>query len=565
MRPLCLDALAGILTLLLSVPAHANCPVVETHTGARPARADERLRPMFDVFEERGCLSGRALTLALARYSRAGISVSEDEIQSLGSRIDNGINLLRKEEFARATEQFQQAIDIARGASAALARDHSLRTTALRAYVGLALAFKRWGERLQQARDREAAARAFANAEKWMAEGVRSFPGMEPDRTRGKEAVEWWREIRERQLASPTGTLVADPGDDGVSVFLQEGYMGRGLTTKTGLPPGTYRVYTERAEVSGRVHTVEVRAGEVTRLVLNWRFDSTLRTGPWVGFEYESPIEHRERRGMDAGRIASMLHEPYAIIVGLSSRGDGQYAFGLTVNPSGKALVSGEVLLDDSADTDAILRHFALALSMRGASSKAVPVQGIAPLNLDANPLPWIERPMVASAHAAQGRSRWRRVSQVAIGLGALGAVGSSAVYLASPDDDHTMPTYDDRKTPAVEVFVGSSIVVGAGLYLYLRESRSTSIVTAAMLGVGTTALLSGAMLYATDEDLYYGSGWQRKYYRDSAIPGLIVGSAGVALTGVGIWLLMRDHRSTSMPIAFVERGKGFIGLTGNF
>src|SRR3712207_2642678 len=104
MRPVRLDALAGILILLVAVPAHASCPVVETHTGARPERADERLRPMFDVFEERGCLSGRTLTDALAGYSRAGLSVSEDELQSLGSRIDNGINLLRKEEFARATE-----------------------------------------------------------------------------------------------------------------------------------------------------------------------------------------------------------------------------------------------------------------------------------------------------------------------------------------------------------------------------------------------------------------------------------------------------------------------------
>ena len=169
-----------------------------------------------------------------------------------------------------------------------------------------------------------------------MAEGVRWFPGMEPDRIRGKEAIEWWREVRERQLASPTGTLVVDPGDDGVSVFLQEGYVGRGLTTKAGLPPGTYRVYTERAEVSGRVHSVDVRAGEVTRLVLDWKFDSTLHTGSWVGFAYESPVEHRERRGRDAGRIATLLQEPYAILVGLSSRGDGRYVFGLAVSHPGR-------------------------------------------------------------------------------------------------------------------------------------------------------------------------------------------------------------------------------------
>jgi hypothetical protein len=223
-------------------------------------------------------------------------------------------------------------------------------------------------------------------------------------------------------------------------------------------------------------------------------------------------------------------------------------------------------LLDDSADTETILRHFARALSMRGASfSKAVPVLGIAPLALDANPLPWIERPVVTAAPAARGPRRWRRVSQVVIGLGALGAVGSTAVYLASPADDRTLPTYDDRKAPAADVFVGSSFVMGAGLYLYLRESRSISDVTAAMLGAGAAALLAGAMWYAADEDVYQGSGWRREYYYDSAIHGLIAGSAGVALTGVGIWLLTRDLRGTSVPIASMERGSGFMGWAGHF
>jgi hypothetical protein len=521
---------------------------------------------MFEVFEERGCLVGRALTAALAKHSRAGLSVSEHELHSLGSRIDRGVNLLHKEDFAGAAEQFRRAIVIAEGASAVLARDDSQRATVLRAYVGLAMASKRLGMKLQRAKDREGAARAFADAEKWMAEGVRSFSGMEPDRLRGMEAVQWWRDVRERQLTSPTGTLVVDPGDDGVSVFLQESYTGRGLTTRTGLPPGTYRVYTERAEVSGRVHTVEVRAGEVARLLLDWKFDSTLHTGSWVGFPYESPIEHRERRGMDAGRVASMLHERYAIVVGLSSRNDGQYAFGLAVAPSGKVLLGGEVLLDDSPDTDAILRHFARALSMRGGSSRSIPVRGIAPLDLGADPLPWIERHMAAaSAGRGRGGARWRRISQAVIGLGVLAAAGSSAWYLASPDDDHTQPTYDDRKTPAVQVFTGSSIVVRADVYLYLRKSRSTGVAAAAALGTGIAASLSGAMLYATDEDSYAGSGWVRPKYRETAAPGLIVGGAGIALTAIGLWLLRRDHQDTSIPIVFVERDRGFIGLSGQF
>jgi hypothetical protein len=143
--------------------------------------------------------------------------------------------------------------------------------------------------------------------------------------------------------------------------------------------------------------------------------------------------------------------------------------------------------------------------------------------------------------------------------------VGSAAWYLASPDDDHMTPTYDDRKSPAVQVFVGGSVVVGAGVYLYLRKSRSTGIATAAMLGTGVAALLSGTILYATDEESYRGSGWVRPTHRETAAMGLIAGGTGVALTGVGLWLLSRDHRDTSMPIVFVDRDRGWIGLHGRF
>lgn len=160
------------------------------------------------------------------------------------------------------------------------------------------------------------------------------------------------------------------------------------------------------------------------------------------------------------------------------------------------------------------------------------------------------------------GRSRGR-ASQALLGIGALAAVGSSVWYLASPDDDHTMPTYEGRKAP-VAVFFGSSLALGAGVYLYLRTSR-TGAVTAAVLSAGVTALLSGAMLYAIDEDPYSGPGTLRYHHRDTAPAGLILGGAGVALTGAGIWLLRRDPRGRSMPIASAARTCGFLGWSTSF
>jgi hypothetical protein len=102
---------------------------------------------------------------------------------------------------------------------------------------------------------------------------------------------------------------------------------------------------------------------------------------------------------------------------------------------------------------------------------------------------------------------------------------------------------------------------MGAGVSLYSDGSRRARV----MLGMGLAALLSGAMLYATDQDSYRGPGWVRETYRDSATSGLIAGGAGLALTGVGIWLLRRAPRAPSVPIVFAARDRGLLGWTGRF
>ena len=134
-----------------------------------------------------------------------------------------------------------------------------------------------------------------------------------------------------------------------------------------------------------------------------------------------------------------------------------------------------------------------------------------------------------------------------------------------SPDDDHTSPTYEDRKTRAVQVFTGGSMSLGVGVYLYLHKTRSIRSTTAATLGLGLSALLAGAMMYASDEDVYSGAGLQRERYRNTAAAGLISGGAGIALSGVGLWLLSRERRDAFVPIVQVAHERGFIGWSGRY
>ena len=54
--------------------------------------------------------------------------------------------------------------------------------------------------------------------------------------------------------------------------------------------------------------------------------------------------------------------------------------------------------------------------------------------------------------------------------------------------------------------------------------------------------------LYLTDEDdVPVDPGrYVRKYYRDSAPSGVVIGVTGLAMTGVGLWLLYREGTITA-------------------
>jgi hypothetical protein len=104
---------------------------------------------------------------------------------------------------------------------------------------------------------------------------------------------------------------------------------------------------------------------------------------------------------------------------------------------------------------------------------------------------------------------------------------------------------YDDRKQVAVGAMLVASATIGSGVSLWSRQARSASPLTSATLGLAVTEILAGSVLYATDEDEGIPTPGQqvRKYYRDSAQNGVIIGSAGLVTLGVGLWL---QHREVS-------------------
>ncbi len=573
--------MGAVLSSMAAGVADAGTPVVESYTGKRPDRADEILRPMFEVFAERGCLSGPALSQALEVYSRDAIAASPQEIEGLSKSVDTGINYLDTGKYLLAADTLARATEIARKAPGLLARDDSQRGVALRAYVGLSIAFQRASQEFTRKGMRSEAAKAKARADETMAEAVRSFPGMEPDRVLdGSEVVNWWRQVRDRQTSAPTGTLVIEPGDPTVNVFVQESYVGRGLVTKAGVPPGLVRVYTERPEGRGRVHLVDVGPGQVQRLVIDWDFDAALYTSSSVGFSFTSPVDHRERRRVYAGRIATMLGEKYAIIVGLSSRSDGHHVFGMLVDRVGTVIVSGEALLDvPAADREQVLRSFAQLLTA-GVRDGAPHVQGVAPLDLDADPLPWADQQLLAAA-VPEGRSNGaigRALSWS--GLGATSAVLGAGLWYMAVDGtipDQHVAYFRTTKDTGIKLVAGGVALSALTGYAWGRTGPPPPRVLAKgpwrwIIGGGSVAALAaGAVLIAYDDpgySFYDGKPSMNPTMRPTLVPGGILATVGGLGLGTFLWLSLgspANETSTMVPVVNVSGDGGSLGVMGRF
>lgn len=383
------------------------------------------------------------------------------------------------------------------------------------------------------------------SAARWMNEAIRIFPSRPVSRTEawGREGEKLYLDLAKQVQPMGRGRLSIAAGHPEAAIFVEGQIRGLGNAQLADLVPGAYRVFIRLPGTVGRQYQVQVAPNDEAYLHADPDLDTLLwAQDAFVALQFTS----------DAARRSEGRH---ATEVSRRSMGSGEAGVLATGLDRGRPVLEG-VRYRDGLE----VRRARIYLDVPGAEGTGrlaqflddgAPGDGIEILKTDATLLP-----------REPGR-RGRRGALAVLGVGALALAGSSAWYLASPDDDHAGPDYADWKSPAVVAFMGGSIAVGAGVYLYLRRSRSAGTLPAAMLGAGVTLLLSGAMLYATDEDLYLGDGWQRPYYRDTAALGLITGGAGLTLTVAGIWSLRRARRDTSVPVVFMERDRGFVGWTG--
>jgi hypothetical protein len=105
-------------------------------------------------------------------------------------------------------------------------------------------------------------------------------------------------------------------------------------------------------------------------------------------------------------------------------------------------------------------------------------------------------------------------------------------------------------ETTAVEVDVAS------------RPARR--ILPYAVLGAGGALLVTGAVLFAIDEDVPPRAPQPPEFYRNTAPAGVGLMIAGGVVAGVGAYLLFSSRRS-SAPVAALSSDSGYLGWAGTF
>lgn len=83
------------------------------------------------------------------------------------------------------------------------------------------------------------------------------------------------------------------------------------------------------------------------------------------------------------------------------------------------------------------------------------------------------------------------------------------------------------------------------------------------LMGAGAAALLGGVVMLAIDEDPD-PTNTTSPTYRDTGTAGVVLGAAGAAALGVGIYLWLGDKRA-SRPVAAVSHDSAVVGWAGRF
>jgi len=515
--------------------------VIEAHTGERPSEVAALIAKLDEELEERGFAAKPATILRMATgLPRPGVLDPDVTTAKIALDVETGYDLFTrggKDAYRKAVALLQPATEALRRNPALVVLDTSNLDVMQKAYLTLALC------------------QAYLGDADWlltMTEEIRMFPTRPfPLADYGPNDEKWYKKAYKQAQSMGRGRLVIASGSRQAVIYVDGQIRGVAKVSLADLIPGTYHLFVQIPGMEGRQYDIDVTAGDDAVLSVEPELDAALlATDSWIGFLFGS-LADRAKEARFAGRFAMRCSDRDLVGVVGTMRHNGRLMLTGSVYTTDGILLRG-MAFDVLTAKPESPRELAQLMAEGGA-----PKDGIVMLDGD------VSAPTLRGEHIASGAPWWRRPAPYLIGGGVV-LLASTAAYLIAPKDDHTAPTYDDRRTPAVRVFVGGSVVFGVGAYFWVRRERSGGIFASAAAGSGVAMVLSGLMLYLTDEDPN-AEGYIRRTYRDSATMGVILGASGAAATALGVLLLRLDRSAPVVPVATVAEHHVLLSLSGAF
>jgi hypothetical protein len=510
--------------------------VFEAHTGERPGEIAPLVETLDDELEKRGFAARSATILQAAPgLPRPGRLDKAMSTELISQQVEKGYDLFTKAKYREAIAVLSQATEAIRRNPALIVLNTSNVDLIQKAHMTLALSQAYAGE---------------PSASVTMMQEIRMFPTRPfPKGDYGPTDETYYRKIYRQVQTLGRGRLSITAGEKQAVIFVDCQIRGVEQVVLSGLTPGTYQVFIQVPGNPGRQYEVEVNANDDSFLNVEPEIDASLfATDTSISFQFASN-HAREQEAKFAGHFATKWSNRDLVGVIGTRRREGRLILTGTIYTTDGTLLRA-MALDVQTATSASLRELARLMAEGGVPSDGVTLIG--------------DGTLAAEPRDDTKRGQWWSQPYPYLIGGSAVMLASTAFYWGTPADDYTQPTYDDYRSPAVLTFMAGSLVLGGGVYLWLRSERATSVLTAATIGVGVSAAFSGLMLYATDEDLHT-EGFQRPQYRDTATSGVVLGGAGVAATGIGMILLMRDRRLSIVPTAAASDHHAMVSISGSF
>ena len=456
---------AALLILTAAAPATARRPILlESHVGDPPQDTRFYVEFLARAMGDKELLASVELgRLIEQRVSRdPGAAVSSTELNQL---VLEGRRQFIEGQFAQSITTLQRARRRLLGATALVASDQNLRNALHTTLLFLANGLMRSNQEDQ--------------ATLQVSEVIRSFPDRELSLVQySPTLVKFYKKVRRDLDRQARGSITVNTRPAGCLVFVNERYVGLSPTRVPDLYPGRYRVYIQRPQQRGRLHSVTVDGNDAA-LDVDFQLDRVLRTREFVGFRFPDVKTMEREEVAHAASVARAVDAPLALVVGFRQHQGRRVLMGMVVSKdTARPVRTGMVALEPAAPSAATLRRlgeFLLlgkegnGLIMPGETQPVVPAAGGGTSAITV--LKWVGLGLSIATLAA-GITLW--------------ALDGHGTCDASLPGDRCKESYNTLAPGIGLTATGAALAVGTGVLFWLdarapRKERSALTVSPAV------------------------------------------------------------------------------------